>query len=669
MKGEESSSKAEQGSKTKETEHLISRCQIFAHLISRCENFAHPRPRCEILGPKEEDFAHPYLKVRNQFQGAKSVFKVRISKNPFSHTTVEGAKIFALCEILSWHTCANFAHLKLIFARCETVCENFAHHYSRCENFAHLLLKCEIFSKKGAIFAHPIPRCEMDRSRCENFARPEEAFPPPILTEHSHGEPPWEPHLHLLFRPRPFPHLRGKFLLSADTPPGGHPPNLCRQPRKPTELRDLFLDPPAKRTKFSGPREPSHAPQPEPATEEPRIPVDMPPEAIIRRPMIAGPPIEGNLDCRDRSFHSETYFDIEALRQQPELRDSSDCCRGLHNPTLIQFTIDGPQGAIGARHIAEALRIPYEPVFQADFREWSSFSQSDMVRILSRGTSTASVLTRRELPSGMLLIDVLLRANLFPLQHKVQRRGAILEALFRISEGYFFGPHHLIMTSLLHFEEKVHRKKLQRADGIPLLFPRLLCQILEHLGYPEEPPYFAPEGAPAVHAPPELPRDEQIPQAQQDEILTETPPPAPAAHPSVHMPGAIHSTSPITQGAPPVVPATPAPPPSSEPTITVSLTEFRGLERSLRTLSTAQDSIIHQMATIRAHQDQIIATQAQHTTILHQIQQHLSMQTPLGHDRSAPSEPLVPDEESLPAEQPIPEEEIRAEPSHDPTHI
>ncbi|RVW20229.1 hypothetical protein CK203_112025 [Vitis vinifera] len=88
--------------------------------------------------------------------------------------------------------------------------------------------------------------------------------------------------------------------------------------------------------------------------------------------------------------------------------------RGLRNPTLIQFTIDGRQGAIGARHIAEALRIPYEPVIQADFREWSSFSQSDMVRILSRGTSTASVLTRRELPSGMLLIDVLLRANLFP---------------------------------------------------------------------------------------------------------------------------------------------------------------------------------------------------------------------------------------------------------------
>ncbi|RVW63241.1 hypothetical protein CK203_058642 [Vitis vinifera] len=130
--------------------------------------------------------------------------------------------------------------------------------------------------------------------------------------------------------------------------------------------------PPAKRTKFSGPGEPSQAPQAEPPKEDSQILVGIPLETVIRRPMIAGPPIEGNLDCRDRSFHSETFFDVEALRQQPELRDSF---------RLLQRR----QGAIGARHIAEALRIPYEPVTQADFREWSSFSQRDMVRILSRG--------------------------------------------------------------------------------------------------------------------------------------------------------------------------------------------------------------------------------------------------------------------------------------------
>ena len=43
------------------------------------------------------------------------------------------------------------------------------------------------------------------------------------------------------------------------------------------------------------------------------------------------------------------------------------------------------------------------------------------------------------------------------------------------------------MTAFLHFEEKVHRKDLARAEAIPLLMPRLLCHILEHLGFPEEP--------------------------------------------------------------------------------------------------------------------------------------------------------------------------------------
>ena len=43
------------------------------------------------------------------------------------------------------------------------------------------------------------------------------------------------------------------------------------------------------------------------------------------------------------------------------------------------------------------------------------------------------------------------------------------------------------MTSLLHFEEKVHRKGLARAESLPLLMSRLLSQVLEHLGFPEEP--------------------------------------------------------------------------------------------------------------------------------------------------------------------------------------
>ena len=161
--------------------------------------------------------------------------------------------------------------------------------------------------------------------------------------------------------------------------------------------------------------------------------------------------------------------------------------QGAQSPTTIHFSIDGCQDILEARHIAEALHIPYEPVDPAHFQEWSPISQQDMVRILSRRTSGDSFLLRKELPSRMLLVDVLLRSNIFPLQHLVQRRGAILDTLFKISEGFYFMPHHLIKADLLHFEEKVHMKQLHRADTIPLLFSRLLCHILEHMGYPTEP--------------------------------------------------------------------------------------------------------------------------------------------------------------------------------------
>ena len=110
-----------------------------------------------------------------------------------------------------------------------------------------------------------------------------------------------------------------------------------------------------------------------------------------------------------------------------------------------------------------------------------------MVLCLSRDTTAGPILFHKQLPPQMLLVDHLLRTSLFSLQHCVQRMGAILEALYRISEGFWFSPSELVMTSLLHFEEKVHRKGLAQAESLPLLMPRLLSQVLEHLGFPEEP--------------------------------------------------------------------------------------------------------------------------------------------------------------------------------------
>ena len=160
--------------------------------------------------------------------------------------------------------------------------------------------------------------------------------------------------------------------------------------------------------------------------------------------------------------------------------------RGVPSPLELRFSIDGRPGVLRAADITAALGMPAALANSAGYRAWPQPSQREMVRCLSRDTTAGPILFRRQLPPQMLLVDHLLKTSLFPLQHYVQRRGAILEALYRISEGFRFSPSELVMTSLLHFEEKVHRKGLARAESLPLLMPRLLSQVLEHLGFLDE---------------------------------------------------------------------------------------------------------------------------------------------------------------------------------------
>ena len=161
--------------------------------------------------------------------------------------------------------------------------------------------------------------------------------------------------------------------------------------------------------------------------------------------------------------------------------------RGAAGPLELQFSIDDHPGVLRAADISTALGLHIPSANSEGYRDWAHPPQKEMVRILARDITAGPVLFRRQLPPQMLLIDHLLRTSLFPLQHYVQRRGAILKALYRISEGYWFSPSELVMTSLMHFEEKVHRKGLVSAESLPLLMPRLLCQVLEHMGFSEEP--------------------------------------------------------------------------------------------------------------------------------------------------------------------------------------
>ena len=276
---------------------------------------------------------------------------------------------------------------------------------------------------------------------------------------------------------------------------------------------------PSKRARTSGPGESSSSrPQLSPVTSaaEATSSPQLSPASRIRRPMFVGNPIPGNARLHRRPFHQESYYDIRALRADPRYQESmrlieeysllpfmtprqhyyprvvlqfyqSMTSRGADSPLEIQFSIDDRPGVLRAADISAVLGLRIPPRNSEGYRAWAHPPHREMVRALARDTTAGPVFYKRQLPPQMLLIYHLFRTSLFPLQHYVQRRGAILEALYRISGGFWFSPSELVMASLLQFKEKVHRKDLARAESLPLLMPRLLCQVLEHMGFPEEP--------------------------------------------------------------------------------------------------------------------------------------------------------------------------------------
>ena len=269
-------------------------------------------------------------------------------------------------------------------------------------------------------------------------------------------------------------------------------------------LRDNAGGPALQAGPYIGPGESSRSwsePSPPPADEGSSLPLL--PASRIRRPMFTCDPIPGNVDLRAKDFHVEPYYDILDLTADQHFRDSmrlirqysllpfmtsrqfyyprvvlqfyhTMTSRGVPSSLELPFSIDGLLGVLRAVDITAALGLPAALANSAGYREWPQPSHREMVCCLARDTTAVPVLFRRQLSPQMLLVDHVLRTSLFPLQHYVQRRGAILEALYRISEGFWFSPSELVMTSLLHFEEKVHRKGLARAESLPLLMPRLL---------------------------------------------------------------------------------------------------------------------------------------------------------------------------------------------------
>ena len=151
------------------------------------------------------------------------------------------------------------------------------------------------------------------------------------------------------------------------------------RPPSPVHPRPPRRAPLSKRARTSGPGESYLSrpdPSPHPAARDPaQSSPQLSPASKIRRPLFSCDAILGNVNCRAKDFHGESYYDILALAVDPRFRDSmrlvqrysllsfmtprlffyprvvlefyyTMTSRGVSNQIQLQFSIDGRPGVL-----------------------------------------------------------------------------------------------------------------------------------------------------------------------------------------------------------------------------------------------------------------------------------------------------------------------------------
>ena len=190
------------------------------------------------------------------------------------------------------------------------------------------------------------------------------------------------------------------------------------------------------------------------------------------------------------------------------------------------------------------------------------------------------------------------------------------------------------MTTLLHFEEKVHHKGPTRAEAIPLLMLRLLCQVLEHLGLPEEPRIERRQSCPTIVS---LERTLSMPLSflfhQQEEVVDDYTEDLPRDEQSVPM-VEVERTSVPDSSSPVPPPTDPAPldtaglsSTSQQPSEHVPVTsrDLLAAMDAIRTCAATSASLAASQTALAERMACAEVTLAQNQDILLQIQSHLGL--------------------------------------------
>ena len=199
------------------------------------------------------------------------------------------------------------------------------------------------------------------------------------------------------------------------------------------------------------------------------------------------------------------------------------------------------------------------------------------------------------------------------------------------------------MTSLFHFEDRVHRRSLPRAESLPMLFPRLLCQVLEHIGFPAEPRIERRHGYETILTVERWrarPRAFHLPPPGLDESEPDDDSPRrDLTHIAEHAGGPPAPVSPISPPVSLVPPATPPVAPASVPQASMPSTSPRtsGSVPTVRTFSATTASFA---ASQTAQVERMTRTEASITQIqisIMRIESHLGLPASFPQDPAQPS--------------------------------
>ena len=190
------------------------------------------------------------------------------------------------------------------------------------------------------------------------------------------------------------------------------------------------------------------------------------------------------------------------------------------------------------------------------------------------------------------------------------------------------------MTTLLHFEEKVHCKGLTRAEAIPLLMSRLLCHVLEHLGFQEEPSIERRQSCPTIVS---LEQTLSMPLSflfhQQEVVMDDYAKDLPRGEQPVPVVEVERTSVPDSFTLVPT-PTAPAPPETAGPSSTsqqpsehipVTTMNFLVVMDVVRTLAAISTSLAASQTVLAERMAHVEVTLAQNQAILLQIQSHLGL--------------------------------------------